>query len=156
VQDAAENGTLIVSMALYFDDCPRNHSAFEERVAMTLVDAATVARATDELRDSLGWAAVNASEAANASGPGVDSFWVFEMETVVRCPSRVPLLLLVTAAAETAGGIARDFEKTFGRKLHAIGEITADPVLELVEAGGHVLPHPLQVEGAMAAQQVGL
>jgi hypothetical protein len=99
VQDATENGTLIVSMALFFDECPRNHSAFEERVAMTLVDAATVARATDELRDSLGWAAVNTSEVVNASGPGVDSFWVFEMETVVRCPSRVPLLLLVTAAA---------------------------------------------------------
>jgi thiamine-monophosphate kinase len=50
--------------------------------------------------------------------------------------------LLVTAAAEAAGGIARDFEKTFGRKLHAIGEITADPVLELVEPGGRIRPLP--------------
>ncbi len=48
--------------------------------------------------------------------------------------------LLVTAAAEAAGGIARDFEKTFGRKLDAIGEITAGPELELVDSGGRIRP----------------
>ncbi|MFO7708336.1 MAG: thiamine-phosphate kinase [Desulfobacterales bacterium] len=48
--------------------------------------------------------------------------------------------LLATAAAEAAGDIAREFEKTFGRRLYAIGEITDGPPLELLEAGGRVTP----------------
>jgi thiamine-monophosphate kinase len=44
--------------------------------------------------------------------------------------------LLVTAAAEAAGAIARDFEQHFGRPLYAIGEITASPGIELVHPDG--------------------
>lgn len=46
--------------------------------------------------------------------------------------------LLVTAAAEAAGAIAEDFEKTFERKLHAIGVVTAGPGIEWVEPGGRI------------------
>lgn len=48
--------------------------------------------------------------------------------------------LLVTAAAETAGAIARDFKTTFGRELHPIGVITAGPGIELIEPGGRSRP----------------
>jgi thiamine-monophosphate kinase len=48
--------------------------------------------------------------------------------------------LLATVAADAAGGTARDFEKTFGRTLHAIGEITTGPEIELVEPGGRIRP----------------
>mgnify|MGYP001048699713 FL=1 len=48
--------------------------------------------------------------------------------------------LLVTAAAEAAGGIAQEFEKIFGRKLEAIGAITDGRQIELVEPGGRTRP----------------
>jgi thiamine-monophosphate kinase len=48
--------------------------------------------------------------------------------------------LIVTAAAEAAEGVAREFETRFGRTLHAIGTITAGPGIELVEPGGRITP----------------
>jgi thiamine-monophosphate kinase len=50
--------------------------------------------------------------------------------------------LLVAAAAEAAGDLARDFEKAFERPLHAIGVITAGAGIELVEPGGRIRPIP--------------
>jgi thiamine-monophosphate kinase len=48
--------------------------------------------------------------------------------------------LLVTAAAGQAGEIARNFQAAFGRPLHALGEITAAPEIEMVETGGRTIP----------------
>jgi thiamine-monophosphate kinase len=67
-----------------------------------------------------------------------------------RCFGRAPLeyalaggedyTLLATAAADGAESLARTFQATFGRPLHAIGEITDTARMELVDETGAITP----------------
>ena len=119
LQRVLPDGGLQISAAVFLPECPRNQSALEEEASGVLRDASTVALFSELLREAFTepvsasndtGSASNATgqesnvtgQQTNETGAGVESFRVSGVETVSPCPTRVPLLLIVTAVVWAA------------------------------------------------------